>query len=738
MRSCKALVVLALFWLGAGLSGAGELASNAWSQPETDARRVDPARLKDWNGYDLLMEDQTLSLWLRKTDGSLRIRDKTSGYAWGGLANDSTEGLNRSWRGMATSLLSFDYVDLVNNEKITSLADTSALKTYQVSGRTLTVKASFPKLSIDVTVRLTLDNGRLKIALRDTDIHESGEFLVTSVYFLPFLGSVRGNELPGYVLLPDGPGALVRFRAPTHYLAPYRAKVWGKDYDLDSMYEFDDSGSNRPKDYRVEEARVQAPVFGLVHGVGQYALFGRITQGAPWAEIVCSPAGVTTDWTWATAHFAFRQKYLQPVDRQGGAIETGRHPMQPVQAELEYSFLHGAEADWTGMARLWRQQLAAEGALPSGERRDTASPVKLEFVVSEAKRGFLADSVLDLTKAADVTGFLAALGPAVSPTVVLSGWQAQGLHGAPLSGTETRYSKDNLALVASATHGLGGRLLFQDSSLTASRRQVDVSRDAARSLSGALMVRPGLDPSAFLTDVVFVKPSVAALALAAKLPAYRALGADGIDLGTYTSSLFGDRSEPSPRQQSLVTLTAPLKTAGVKLSGSSPSSALWRWLAEAYDQPLVSSRFLYETDTVPFVSLVLKGSLDLYAPPSNEGWYSDTSVLRLIDYGLYPAFRLTGVENAELADTPLADLWSTRTSDWLTRTREITARVGKALLPFEGQRIVAREVPAEGVVKVTYERGVLWINYGKQAWTGPGVVVPATGFVVQGGAHAQN
>ena len=256
------------------------------------------------------------------------------------------------------------------------------------------------------------------------------------------------------------------------------------------------------------------------------------------------------------------------------------------------------------------------------------------------------------------------------------------------------------------------------------------------------MIRPGLDPSAFLTDVVFVRPALAANTLATKLPAYRALGADGVDLGGYTAFLFGDHSDtPLSRQQSLDTLAKPLAGAPLKLSGSVPNSPLWPLLAEAYDQPPVASRFLYETDTVPFLSLVLKGSMDLYAPPSNEGWYSEASVLRLIDYGLYPSFRLTGVENAELADTPLAELWSTRTSDWLSRAQAISARVGKALLPFEGERILAREVPAEGIVHVTYETGSLWINFRPQVWSspadpGPVVRIPASDFVVQGGQHA--
>jgi hypothetical protein len=55
------------------------------------------------------------------------------------------------------------------------------------------------------------------------------------------------------------------------------------------------------------------PVFGVVQGVKQNAVFATIEKGAEYASIMATPSGMLTNYNWATGKFIYRQKYLQPT-----------------------------------------------------------------------------------------------------------------------------------------------------------------------------------------------------------------------------------------------------------------------------------------------------------------------------------------------------------------------------------------------------------------------------------------
>ena len=99
--------------------------------------------------------------------------------------------------------------------------------------------------------------------------------------------------------------------------------------------------------------------------------------------------------------------------------------------------------------------------------------------------------------------------------------------------------------------------------------------------------------------------------------------ADGFDLHIEGagSLLYSDftrdktvvRSEA--KAQLLETLKVPEKT-DVALNGG--NSFLWGNMEEYFDIPVVNSQYLFETDTVPFLQIILKGHIDYYAPYANQ------------------------------------------------------------------------------------------------------------------------
>lgn len=152
-----------------------------------------------------------------------------------------------------------------------------------------------------------------------------------------------------------------------------------------------------------------------------------------------------------------------------------------------------------------------------------------------------------------------------------------------------------------------------------------------------------------------------------------------------------------------------------------------------YDMPLTNSQFQFETDSVPFLPIVFKGSLDYFTPYVNEGLFSQTDVLKMVEYGAYPAYVLTGKQNFDISDTASNQLFSTYIEEWQGNIVDTYGKIDKALRQVAGSTIEDREVLREGVVRVTYANGVeIYVNYLGTDYTDGGIKVPAQDYLVRG------
>lgn len=135
---------------------------------------------------------------------------------------------------------------------------------------------------------------------------------------------------------------------------------------------------------------------------------------------------------------------------------------------------------------------------------------------------------------------------------------------------------------------------------------------------------------------------------------------------------------------------------------------------------------IFETDSVPFLQLVLSGHMRLIAPYANENFYSRTDLLKCMEYNVYPSFLLTEEPNGALSKTTLWTTSSSQFEQWEEIIRELTGAVCEVLEPVQGERMVRHTAIAPLVYAITYESGTVYVNYGSEAYTtGSGETVPA-------------
>jgi hypothetical protein len=143
----------------------------------------------------------------------------------------------------------------------------------------------------------------------------------------------------------------------------------------------------------------------------------------------------------------------------------------------------------------------------------------------------------------------------------------------------------------------------------------------------------------------------------------------------------------------------------VKLNFKSPNMYLWKYTDRFLQSPVGTSQFVYETDAVPFLQMVLNGTMEVYAPYSNFSFYTQPDILRMIDYNLSPSFILSEQPSHYLASTPSSELYSTEFAQYEELIKNVYGQVNGILSQVAGYRWTGRKVLENGVILNSYDNG---------------------------------
>ncbi len=706
--------------------GAAETEMNAVEIRSNRYAKVTPteaaANRLSLEGYEKKLENNTLEVWFAEDNDSLRIVDKANGYIWGGLPGEKGIGLNEGWSNFANSVCSIEYFNANASETRLSISDRNvrAFFEWEEDGFLCTFNANKAGIVFDFEMRL--QENALTFRVVEDSLTESGDAKIKSLYFMPFFGSAYQDEINGYLLVPDGCGALIRFSKSSSYVTGFDERVYGVDGSIDSLAPAGTLQANRINEYLVEPNRVTMPVFGIAHGNEQNAFLGVIESGAEYAAVVASPAGVVTDYNWATARFNYRSLYTKIL--AGNSIPVVQEKPNEMLPAVTYTFLNGSDATYSGMARTYREDLSARGELDS-ERIDESIPLRLEIAGATVKKGFLFNRVKTLTtsdQAADLTARLAKNGVS-NLTVVYRGWQKgaaeKSTYGKWKAGSQIG-GKRGLEKLSESLAGKGRLYLYVDPIL-ANEGQVYLSSDIAIGMEESFIKRTAANPDQLYPTKYFAKIS---RMLSVVDKGYREydLALDGIG-----GTLYADYSKKKEytRSQTLENVVQALQKRGTNALYD-PNAYAWKYTTEYFDIPVTNSQYQYESDTVPFLQMVLKGSVDLYSSFVNQGYSSQSTVLKMIEYGVYPSFITMAADNYELSSTAMSDYFSLCFEDWEENMISIYSNVNELLRLVEGAAITEHKVLSEGVVRVTYSNGrVFYINYLSEDAAADGITVPA-------------
>ncbi|WJH32707.1 DUF5696 domain-containing protein [Paenibacillus sp. CC-CFT747] len=315
-----------------------------------------PAELPDESKLQTVGENDRLTLKLDTKTAHFLVQDKKDGRVWRSYPNpaqwsrETTVGL---WRTHLRSPLMFQYADLTSNKsqpKETNFLEEQGtiqkLETFP-GGFRLTFDMPSKKLSVPIEVKLEGDSVVTRIV--DSGIKEENLSLLW-LRLYPFFGAERSEEQDGYLFIPDGSGALIRFQeGGTNATRIYQEPVFGKDlaYQLKSSDDYSNNARHK----------ISAPVYGAKSG--DRGFLAILEEGAEYADLLASPAGAYSTYNWITGQNNYRQKYRQVTNREKErSFDTyNKEARFSGDRVTRYVLLDSQASDYAGMAQRYRTYL---------------------------------------------------------------------------------------------------------------------------------------------------------------------------------------------------------------------------------------------------------------------------------------------------------------------------------------------------------------------------------------------
>lgn len=603
-------------------------------------------------------------------------------------------------------------------------------------------------LSITIPLEYRLTDKGLEATVKAADIEEHGNVYISQIDVLQFFGAAS-NKAQGYILVPDGSGALINLNSGNQATAYNQA-----------IYDIDPVAQNYVVIEETECARL--PIFGIK--ADDNAIFARITAGDAIASVNADVAGKLNNYNYAYASFNVREKELLNMFGVQGSksdIPVVEKSLYKIDLSVSYSFLTKDDASYSGMARTYKKQLIDEGILKETNQSESV-PLYLDIIggVEQKKHimGIPYEGVCAMTTYDEASEIVDNLYDSDITNLRLNyqGWFNGGIYhdvADKIKLIGSVGSKSDLESLNKKLEDKGGKLFmdvaFQKVSHE-SKRFTSVL-EASKYYSGYVVELGATDPSTvrqtsnleWYDEMIYYMISPKFLnryvdKFASKITKYDVSGINLTDLGSVLTS-DKKRSELINRQQAeniVIGQYEKLAETKKNLMETGGNEYSLKYVSDIIDAPTSYSAYYIIDEQVPFYEMVIHGSISYSGEAFNlmDDDLDDDFVLNCIEYGIAPRFTLSYKDPSKMKYTSSADKYSVLYTTWLDKAKEMYGNINEALKDVDGSAMINHEKLDNGLIKVDYENGkTIYINKTSQDITVDGNTVKAKNYLKTGG-----
>ncbi|MDI9413953.1 MAG: DUF5696 domain-containing protein [Bacillota bacterium] len=600
----------------------------------------------------------------------------------------------------------------------------------------------------DLVARVPLDSVSHPIeAINPSDPESPPVTLpVYSIRLLPYFGAANEEE-DGYMLVPDGPGALIHFNNGKVDSSSVTLTLYGRDNAI-----------NRDEQMR-DLVPARLPIYGMSYG--DRGLFAIIEKGDAVARVRADIAGRVTSYNIANAEFIIRPKgsaYLQTTDLLTQEVVIAIPQSRSVAGDLQirYSFLSEEKSDYVGMAHHYQRYLQEKGMQPLGVVEDSI-PFYLDLVGSiQVKRPILGvpqTLTRTLTTYKEVESIIKELENAGVTNVKLryGGWLKGGLEHDFPSRLKWEKAVGGKRGFKELRKFLDDRDIqfFPDVTFMTARKNslfdgVFPTRDAGRFLDRTLAKSYKFDRATYQMVANDYRYILSAPRLSKVMKGFfsdfEKLELNTISLNDLAYELNSDfRYNPNKltdREQAknlVIDEFKKLQEYELMLNGGFAYGL--PFAKHVVDAPDDFNGYPMIDEMVPFYQIAVRGFINYAGEPLNFAYNPVEKQLRSIETGAFPYYVWGYSPSSQTKHTAYNDLYSLYYGDWFDDAVQFYHDSNSLLKLVQGRRIVGHEQVQDKLYKTAYENGVYTlVNYNDRDCYYQGITVPARGYrIMEGG-----
>lgn len=642
----------------------------------------------------------------KNATGAIRIVDLKTGYVW---CSDIPDVENEDKYGSITPSVKKDmkssmkliYVNSSTGDYSNNIAYTTdgLISKITVNNNSISYDVYYKPAKISLTYVVTLTSSGIDVDLPASSIKEEGDFMIKQVSLFSFLGSTY-NKAPGYLFMPSGNGALVRFDRDSVLTSDYVVKYYGSDENVTSNDEYDN---------------LSLPIYGVTHGVNQNAMFTRIKSGSSMANFVYEPTASGDIFNRVYNAFVYRETSNIKIPG-GNTLNIIDEEFCNLDVSVSYSFLNGDNANYVGMALKYQQDIVSEYNLKQNEQAGSTN-VHVDVFGGETEKGILFDKFVKMTTTSQLIDINTQLTNKLNNNLkyTLRGYYKKGYSYQTYNNIKFNSKLGNLSDLDEA--GLDYVLYYNPVESYSSSLNYPGNVLVNMSSNKHYVMLEENVKYKFYTNVDSVISGVNSAVEKYEDVAIDALG----------YRLYGDTNANYRRHD---VVNKYLETLGdAKYSLYKPNEYLFANTSEYFNAQLYHGKLRFITDSVPFIQMALRGYIDYYSTYINFSTNQDIDVLKCIEYGSNLAY-LVSYEQSHLLSNSLSNhLYATHFESNKMNMIEQINYATEALSGLNGCSIVNRSVLDAGVVEVTYSNGTkIYVNYTNSDYSYNNIVIESMNY----------
>ncbi|MCQ2451297.1 MAG: DUF5696 domain-containing protein [Clostridia bacterium] len=673
--------------------------------------------------YVLICENKNLSLFVNTYTADFYVTDKRNGKIWTAVSDSNRSLLNIAYSGENN----------LSIQKDTDSPDVS-FELYQLDNGIKTVfifNVENSKFKIPVKTELKEDSIRITVIYNEIVEKGAGKILEISPY--PYFGMGKFSD-DGYAFIPDGSGSIIDYK---DIISKDGMKYCGRIYG-------DDPSENLIYDENGKMKTALLPVFGAKNA--KNAIFGIIEKCDEFAFV---NANISENTVSVYPSFICHESDLTGIQQSDGGVRT----MTIVQKQkvktnpvINYFFLLGNDASYSGMARCYRDYLLNKKVISKKVKNKTPAASFEAFGAASESNTFLGikfNKMVYATTFKQLTDFEKKVNRSgiKNARYYLYGYFDGGYEGKTV--TDDGYLRK-----------LGGKKGYEKFLSVAGKKNVYTAFD--------IMCSYGK-----IFDFCRSNDYIKCLNQTAAEHHYKnpANGKWDTDLGSYKyynikkqqkyfSKLFKNTSVNSNIILSRMGQELPSDFSVSKTMNRDGFLSFYRQVfskcrakrfnlsfengnlysvssaKEIHEVPLSSSNLKVESYSVPFYTMVFHGYKDISSTPVNDESDSDSFLLNAFEQGVSSTFKIAGCDGYLLKDTKLNFLYNADMKYNLKKSEKFSNDYNEIHSVLYNKCIV--ENIKDGNLSITeYENGwKIVCNYGEKSAAFDGAVVEPLSYTV--------